>query len=40
MESRLSALAIVAGGLQGLALVVGFLLLWLSGRNEPPRRED
>jgi hypothetical protein len=33
-------LLIAAGVLVGLALVVGALVLWLTGRNDPPRRED
>jgi hypothetical protein len=28
------------GAVVGLAVVVGAVLLWLSGRDEPPRRED
>jgi hypothetical protein len=38
--SRIGVLAIVGGGLLGFALLVGALILWLSGRNEPPRRDD
>jgi hypothetical protein len=31
---------IVAGALVGLAVLVGLLVLWLTGRDDPPRREN
>jgi hypothetical protein len=30
----------IASAFVGLAVVVAACLLWLSGRDEPPRRED
>jgi hypothetical protein len=30
----------VVGALVGLAVLVGAVILWLTGRDEPPRRED
>jgi hypothetical protein len=37
--SGMAALAVV-GALVGLAVVAGAVILWLTGRGEPPRRED
>jgi hypothetical protein len=37
----MSVLVLVGlGAVVGLALLIGVLVLWLTGRDEPPRRED
>jgi hypothetical protein len=30
----------ILGGLVGLAALAGILILWLTGRDDPPRRGD
>jgi hypothetical protein len=34
------ALLAVLGALVGLAALAGILILWLTGRDDPPRRGD
>jgi hypothetical protein len=36
----LIVLLAITGGLVGLLALVGILILWLTGRKDPPRRED